>query len=169
MPLNDKENALLDAIADGNVELDLRHQDDLDQAVEAIDAQLTDVEAQDIELIQMLGGEGGRTVEDLAAVPPMERDIVWSLEMGVLIRVGVLKELARRFRTYIGEDAEKQSRRVQTLEKPMSKAELKNAGKEGVRPDRIDRAKERRKAELDGGPRDVRITATPSGVTSEPG
>ena len=163
MPLNDKENTLLDAIADGNVELDLRHQDDLDQAVAAIDAQLTDAEAQDIELIQMLGGEGGWTVEDLAAIEPMERGLWWSMEMGALLWAGILKEHARRFRTYIGADAESQGNRIQSHEKGMSLAELKNAGFEGVRLDRIDKAREKRKAEIDGGPRQVEITGTVDG------
>jgi hypothetical protein len=144
MPLNSKQEKLLDMVADNGDDIEADVEEKQEEAAEIFHSVLTDPEFQDEELFIKLGIEKGLTIGELAVVPLEERDVYWSDAMSSLILAGRLTAWFHTQGIDALELAQEHGRRMTVQAAKMQRKDLVEAGAAGVRKDRRKIAKDRR-------------------------
>ena len=146
MELDKEQNRLLDTVADHGEDIADLVQAQEGFAREIYQGVLTGVEYSDPELFRELGIEPELTIKDLLSVPLADRGMEWAYAFSGLIVAARITAFALTQGIDFLKHSEKHEARVTRILKPMSRAAIRAAGKVGVRKDRRDAAKTRRRA-----------------------
>ena len=144
MPLNSKQEKLLDMVADNGDDIEADVEEKQEESEEIMFRVMTDPTFQDEELFNRLGLEVGMTIGELTAVPVVLRDIGWSDSMAALILAARLTAWAQTQGVDSLEASENHGRAVTAQVARMQKSDAVEVGRQGVRKDRRTEAKERR-------------------------
>jgi len=144
MPLNSKQEKLLDMVADNGDDIEADVEEKQEEAAEIMHRVLTDPNFQDEELFERLGLEVGMTIGELTAVPVVLRDIGWSDAFAALTLAARLTAWAQTQGVDSLEASENHGRALTAQVARMQKSDAVEAARQGVRKDRREAAKVRR-------------------------
>jgi hypothetical protein len=144
MPLNSKQEKLLDMVADNGDDIEADVEEKQEEAAEIMHRVLTDPDFQDEELFERLGLEVGMTIGELTAVPVVLRDIGWSDSFAALMLAARLTAWAQTQGVDSLEASENHGRALTAQVARMQMSDAIEAARQGVRKDRREAAKVRR-------------------------
>ena len=144
MALKPAQEKLLDISADNADDLEAEVENNQQKARDIMQSVLTNPATHDEALFEKLNIPVTLTIQDLFAIPVIERNKAWQDALSGLITAAKIVAFHETQGFRLLENSEKHMKKIQRAVNKLDKSDLKEAAKVGVRKERRLAAKERR-------------------------